>query len=271
MKLDVLAVCAHPDDAELHCGGLLLRAQDRGAAVGVLDLTRGESATLGTPEQRHQEAIAAGRLLGLALRENLALPDGRLDDGPDGLARLVDRLRRWRPRLVVTSHWDDHHPDHEACARLVRRACYLAGVGNWPSPGAAHHTEQVLYYLDRIGHQPQLVLDVTGVFERKTAAVLCFASQFAPAASETAPDTAPETGPPQPDRPGTASPNRPSAAGPDRPWTTLSSPDYLEGWQARHRYFGSLIGVRYGEGYALRTPVPLLDPLALLWGRRSPA
>jgi N-acetylglucosamine malate deacetylase 1 len=253
MRLDVLAVCAHPDDAELHCGGLLLRAGERGAAVGVLDLTRGECATLGTPELRRQEAAAAGRLLGLAVRDNLVLPDGRLCDGPDELARLVDRLRRWRPRLVVTSHWDDHHPDHEACARLVRRACYLAGVGNWPSPGAAHHPEQVLYYLDRIGHRPQLVLDVTDVFDRKTAAVLCFASQFA---------AAPGAAPADPARPATTAP---------RPWTTLSSPDYLEGWRARHRYFGSLIGVRYGEGYALRTPVPLLDPLTLLWGRRSPA
>ena len=249
MKLDVLAVCAHPDDAELHCGGLLLRAQERGAAVGVLDLTRGEAATLGTPEVRHREAEEAGRLLGLTLRDNLALPDGRLESGQAELTRIVERLRRWRPRLVVTSHWDDHHPDHEACARLVRRACSLAGIGNWPGPGAPHRPEQVLYYLDRIGHQPQLVLDVTDVFDRKAAAVCCFASQlYAP------------RDPAEDDDPGSP-----------RPWTTLSSSDYLDGWRARHRYFGSLIGVRYGEGYALRSPVPLLDPLALLWGRHSPA
>lgn len=244
MRLDVLAVCAHPDDAELHCGGLLLQARARGAEVGVLDLTRGEAATLGTPELRRREAEAGARILGLALRDNLEFPDGRLQPDQAYLEQIVERLRRWRPRLVVTSHWDDHHPDHEACSRLVRHACYLAGVGNRPEAGAAHRPEQVLYYLDRVGHQADLVLDVTEVFEQKSAAVRCFASQLhvsEPTDSEQ----------------------------PPRPRTPLSSADYLDGWQARHRYYGSLIGVRYGEAYALRSPVPLLDPLSLLWGRQS--
>ena len=251
MRLDVLAVCAHPDDAELHCGGLLLRARERGAVVGVLDLTRGEAATLGTPELRRREAEAAGRLLDLALRDNAGLPDGRLRAGQDELAQVVERVRRWRPRLVVTLHWDDHHPDHEACSHLVRRACYLAGIGGWPAAGLPHRPEQVLYYLDRIGHRPHLVLDVTDVFERKAAAVHCFASQLH-ADPDEAPDEAPDDDLPWPRTP-----------------TPLSSPDYLEGWRARHRYFGSLIGVRHGEAYVLRSPVPLLDPLALLWGRQG--
>jgi bacillithiol biosynthesis deacetylase BshB1 len=243
VRLDVLAVCAHPDDAELHCGGLLLQAQQRGAAIGVLDLTRGDAATRGTPELRRREAEAANRILGLAVRDNLALPDARLEVDQGHLTLIIERLRRWRPRLVVTSHWDDHHPDHHACSLLVRHACYLSGIGNHPAAGTPHRPEQVLYYLDRIGHQPHLVQDVSQVFEQKLAAVRCYASQLY-AESDV-------------------------SQGPDRLSTPLASVDYLETWRARHRHFGSLIGVRYGEGYVLRSPVALLDPLSLLWGRQG--
>lgn len=248
MRLDLLAVCAHPDDAELHCAGLLLQAQQRGAVIGVLDLTRGEAASRGTPEQRQQETGAANQILGLAVRDNLALPDARLQVDPNHVTAIIERLRDWRPRLVVTSNVDDHHPDHQACGRLVQHACYLAGVGNHPATGAPHRPEQVLYYLDRIGHRPHLVQDVSEVFEQKLAAVRCYASQLF---SDDDLSTEPS--------PGAAT----------QPSTPLASPDYLDTWRARHRYFGSLIGVPYGEGYRLRSPVPLLDPLSLLWGRQG--
>lgn len=241
MRLDVLAVCAHPDDAELHCGGLLLRARQQGATIGVLDLTRGEAATRGTPEVRGREAEAAARILGLDVRDNLGLPDTQLSVAQDYLKLIIERVRTWRPRLVVSAHADDHHPDHRATSQLVRDACYLAGIGKYPCEGVPHRPEQVLYYLDRIGHRPHLVQDVSQVFEQKVAAVRCYASQLY---SESDVDAG-------------------------RPSTPLASADYLATWRARHRYFGSLIGVRYGEGYVLRSPVPLRDPLSLLWGRQG--
>lgn len=246
MRVDVLAVCAHPDDAELHCAGLLLQARQRGAVIGVLDLTRGEAATRGTPELRQRETEAANQILGLAVRDNLALPDARLEVDQDHVKLVIERIREWRPRLVVTSNVDDHHPDHQACGRLVQHACYLAGIGNHPAGGTAHRPEQVLYYLDRIGRRPHLVQDVSPVFDQKVAAVRCYASQLY---SESDQLSGPGQG-------GARS-------------TPLASPDYLDAWRARHRYFGSLIGVPYGEGYVLRSPVPLLDPLSLLWGRQG--
>jgi bacillithiol biosynthesis deacetylase BshB1 len=260
VTLDILAVCAHPDDAELHCGGLLLQAQRRGAAVGVLDLTRGEAASRGTPELRRQESEAASRILGLTLRDNLGLPDARLQVDQDHLTPIIERIRSWRPRLVVTSHSDDHHPDHEACGTLVRHACYLAGIGNHPAGGSPHRPEQVLYYLDRVDHRPHLVQDVSDVFEQKLAAVRCYASQLYSAptpASAPRPEPAAESGLPM-------EPEQSSLHA-----TPLAAPDYLATWQARHRHFGSLIGVRYGEAYVLRSPVPLRDPLSLLWGREG--
>lgn len=245
--LDILAICAHPDDAELHCSGLLLMARQHGARIGVIDLTRGEAASRGTPELRQQEAAAAAAVLGLSLRENLGWPDARLasratvptaPEQSDYLTTLITLLRRHRPRMVLTSHWDDHHPDHAACSMLVQQACYLAGIGNYPASGQPHRPEQVLYYLDRLGHRPDLVQDISTVFAQKLVAVQCYASQL----------------------------HNPHG---QQIVTPLASPDYLTQWQGRQQYYGSLIGVPYGEAYVLRQPVPLANPLHLLWGRQG--
>lgn len=238
IEVDVLAICAHPDDAELHCGGLLLSAKSQGAKTAVLDLTRGEAASRGTVEIRAEEAKAGADVLGLSVRENLALPDALLSVKPEYIKLLVENIRRFRPKMVVTSHWDDHHPDHQATAQLVKEACYLAGIGNYPAKGNPHRPEQVMFYLDRLGHTPQLVVDVTGVFEQKLKAVKCYASQLYDANS-------------------------------DALQTPLAGNNFLADWQARHRYYGNQIGVTYGEAYVLRSPVPVNNPLDLIWGRQG--
>lgn len=235
--LDVLAICAHPDDAELNCAGLLLKASQQGARIGVLDLSLGEAASRGTPAIRQQETAAASLVLGLSQRENLNLPDSQLRVNTESLQLIVSKLRHYRPRMVISSHWEDHHPDHQATGTLVKQACYLAGIGNYDADGKAHRPEQVLFYLDRLAHTPHLVQDVSDVFEQKRAAVSCYASQL--------------------------------YDGSDGHTTTLSTAHYLEQWQGRHQYFGSLIGVKYGEAYLLRSPVPLNRPLDLLWGRQG--
>ncbi|MCJ8275172.1 MAG: bacillithiol biosynthesis deacetylase BshB1 [Psychrosphaera sp.] len=234
--IDILAICAHPDDAELHCGGLLLCAREHGALTGVLDLTRGEAASRGTPEIREKESAAASKLLGLTLRDNLGLPDGQLSVDGQYIQMIVEKIRQYQPRMVVTSHWDDHHPDHQATSMLVRQACYLAGIGNFAAQGTPHRPEQVLFYLDRLPHPPQMVQDISAVIEQKLAAVKCYASQLY---SEDDQQMA----------------------------TPLASNDFLEQWQSRHRHFGSLIGVKHGEAYVLRSPVALNNPMNLLWGR----
>lgn len=239
--VDILAVCAHPDDAELNCAGLLLMAKAKGARAAVLDLTRGEAASRGTPEIRQNESAVATRLLGLSARDNLGLADGQLAVQTETIQRIVAKIRHYRPKMVITSHWDDHHPDHQSTSKLVRQACYLSGIGNFPldsadDKAAPHRPEQVLFYLDRLGHTPHLVQDISTVFDKKLAAVKCYASQLYDI------DTQEVT-------------------------TPLAAADFLEQWQSRHRYYGSLIGVRYGEAYVLRSPVPINNPLDLLWGR----
>lgn len=180
-------------------------------------------------------------VLGLTLRDNLEAADAQLGMERQYLVAIIERLRLWRPRLVVTPHWDDHHPDHHYTSLLVRDACYLAGLPNYPASGTAHRPEQVLYYLDRVATAPHLIQDVSTVFEQKRQAVTCYASQFR---SE-------------------------NNTNDDGHATLLSAADFLARWRARHVHFGSLIGVTYGEGYVVRSPVALNNPMALLWGRQG--
>lgn len=238
MTLDVLAISPHPDDAELHCAGLLLQAQANGGRIGVLVLTRGELGSRGDPEQRARESAAAGRVLALDVHEHLALPDGfvRVDDA--SLSAVVGAIRRHRPALLVAPHWDDHHPDHVAASELARQAAYLSGLVKYPAPGTAHRPEQVLYYLDRVSVAPDLIVDVTPVMERKEQALRCHAGQLLPGTETQA-------------------------------QTPLSHPRFLDLWRARHAHHGALIGVEHGEAYVIRSPVPVRNPLDLCWGRRG--
>src|ERR1043165_3113994 len=129
-QLDVLAVFSHPDDAELSVAGTLLKLKSLGYRTGVCDLTRGEMGTRGTPEIRAQEALDAAKVLDLDLRVNLELPDGHLMLDEVSHQTVVRAVRRFRPQVLFTSHWDDPHPDHAATARIVREAARLATMRN---------------------------------------------------------------------------------------------------------------------------------------------
>lgn len=178
--LDVLAIAAHPDDAELTCGGTLARCAELGYRVGVLDLTRGETATRGTPEQRAEEAASAAEVLGLAVRDNAGLPDAGLFDTKESRDRLVGHLRRLKPSVVILPYHRGRHPDHRLAAELGRDACFLAGLGNYEG-GPAHRPRKVLHALtyreDPV--KPTFVVPLTPAqFERKMEAIRCYASQF---------------------------------------------------------------------------------------------
>lgn len=179
-RLEVLAVFAHPDDAELLCGGALAAGVDRGERVGILDLTRGELGSRGTAAIRQAEAEAAARVLGVHRRDNAGLPDGALEDSHDARRHLAGWLRALRPRVVVT-HWTgSRHPDHRAAAALVASAFFLAGLRNLDAAGEPFRPERLVLAtaFRQDAPPPSLVVDVTGVVERKLAAVACYASQF---------------------------------------------------------------------------------------------
>lgn len=179
--LDVLAVMAHPDDAELLCGGALAKCADAGQRTGIVDLTQGEAATLGSPEIRAREAAAAAAVLGLAERRNAGLPDTRLESTHENRRVLVALIRELRPRIVITHFVRGRHPDHRRAAELVYDACFLAGLRGFDADGQAHRPDKVVHALafreDAV--RPTFVVDVTRQMDRKLEAVACYTSQFA--------------------------------------------------------------------------------------------
>ena len=178
--LDLLAIMAHPDDAELLCGGALSKAAAHGERVGVLDLTRGEAATSGSVEIREQEAARSAEVMGLAVRKNAGLRDAGLmnDDASRGL--VVGLIRELRPRVIVTHCREGRHPDHRVAAQLAYDASFLSALKNYDAPGDAHRPEKVVHCLlfREDAPPPSFVIDITDHFETKMAAVACFESQF---------------------------------------------------------------------------------------------
>lgn len=178
--LDVLAIVAHPDDAELICGGSLLQSRARGERTGVLDLTRGELGSQGSSEQREEEAGKAGEILGLAVRRNAGFPDAHLANTGETRKEVVRHLRELRPRVVIT-HWlQGRHPDHRAAAELVYDACYLSGLKNFPASGTPFRPFKVVHALSfrEEPQKPTFVVDITDQMEGKLEAIAAYSSQF---------------------------------------------------------------------------------------------
>lgn len=179
--VDLLAIFAHPDDAELMCGGTLIRAKDLGHSTGILDLTRGEAGTRGTPEIRAQEAQAAARVLGVSVRENLGFPDAQLENSATARVKLIEAIRRLGPRVVILPYPGGRHPDHRVAGELGYDACYLAGLKNFPAQGEAHRPHKIVYalaYQEQESLKPTFVVDTTEAFDRKLEALRSYRSQF---------------------------------------------------------------------------------------------
>ncbi|GIW51552.1 MAG: bacillithiol biosynthesis deacetylase BshB1 [Gemmatimonadales bacterium] len=178
--VDLLAIAAHPDDAELTCGGTLAKAARQGYRTGILDLTQGEMGTRGNPETRQREAQEAARVLGVARRLNAGLPDARLSNDANSRRVLVEFIRQLRPRVVILPFPVGRHPDHRIASELGRDACYLAGLARYPAAGEPHRPAKILYALayreDPI--KPTFVVDISEEFELKLRAIRCYASQF---------------------------------------------------------------------------------------------
>ena len=178
--LDVLAVMAHPDDAELLCGGALAASADRGERVGILSLTDGGKGTHGSAEERALEAARAASILGIAVRESAGLPDAELLHTPEQRRIVVEWIRALRPRVVVT-HWTSgRHPDHRVAAELVADACFLAGLKRYPAGGQPFRPFKLVYAtaFREDADPPSFVVDVTAQMERKLDAIAAYGSQF---------------------------------------------------------------------------------------------
>ena len=179
-RLDILAVAAHPDDVELTCGGTLIKCVEAGYRVGVLELTGGESGSLGSAGQRAEEAAAAAGVMGLTVRENLGLPDARLEDTQENRLKLVRVFRRLGPRVLILQNEQWRHPDHAAGVALARAAAFLTGLKKIEGEGYVERPQKILYCQAYMEHapKPSFVVDITGQFERKLEAIMCYRSQF---------------------------------------------------------------------------------------------
>lgn len=182
MQVDLLAIMAHPDDAELLCGGTLARMAAQGYRVGILDLTAGESGSFGDRETRAKEAKNAAKILGVSDRVSAQLPDGRLENTPAARAAVATILRDMKPRTVIL-HWPDaRHPDHRAASQLGHDACFVAGMKAAADvTGTAHRPRKILYSLmyQEANVKPSFVVDVSEFIIRKLEAIFAFGSQFA--------------------------------------------------------------------------------------------
>ncbi|MGD2135085.1 MAG: bacillithiol biosynthesis deacetylase BshB1 [Gemmatimonadales bacterium] len=178
--IDLLTIAAHPDDAELTCGGTLVKAARQGHRTAIIDLTGGETGTHGNRETRSQEAAAAARIMGVAERVNADLTDAGVHNTDETRRTVVQLLRRFRPRVVIVPYPIGRHPDHRIASELARDASYLAGLANYAAAGEPHRPEKVLYTLayreDAV--KPTFVVDISDEFETKLEAIRCYASQF---------------------------------------------------------------------------------------------
>jgi N-acetylglucosamine malate deacetylase 1 len=221
--LDLLVVGAHPDDAEVHVGGLLALASERGLKGAILDLTVGELGTRGTAATRRAEALESARILGVD-RILLDLPDGRFDEGEANRLKVMAELRRLRPGLLILPAPEDRHPDHRRAHRLVSEAAYYAGLRNYPCPGEPWRPRATAWVGGENPGRPDLVVDVSRVWARRMAAFDAFGSQF-----RAEPAAAP---------------------------TRIAHPAFRRGVEGRAMHWGSLILADWAEGLFCEKPVP---------------
>jgi bacillithiol biosynthesis deacetylase BshB1 len=179
--LDLLIVAPHPDDAELGMGGSILRFKAEGLRVGVLDLTSGEPTPFGSPELRVQETAAATKFLGLDWRENLGLPNRSLEHTLEARRKLAEVFRRVRPKWLFAPYWVDAHPDHVAATSMIEAARFWSKLTKTDMAGEPFHPPRILYYSCvhlRVVDPPTFVVDISDEWDRKRAALECYASQF---------------------------------------------------------------------------------------------
>ena len=233
MKCDFLAIGAHPDDVELGCGGTIIKLIAEGKTVSVIDLTEGELGTRGTAETRAEEAANAAKILGISSRENLKLKDGFLNNSEDYQLKIVEKIRKYKPEIVLANAIDDRHPDHAKAAKLVSDACFLSGLKKIETfdndqPQEVWRPKHIFHYIQWKNVVPEFVIDISGFMEQKIEACLAYKTQFYnPESSE--------------------------------PATPISSMEFLEFLKARAVSFGRPAGFIYAEGFNVERTIGVND------------
>ena len=226
MKLDILAISAHPDDIELSCSGTLIAHKTQGYTTGILDLTEGEMSTRGTIETRQKESAEASQIMGLSLRENLGLSDAKFDLSFENQLRVIKVLRKFRPEIILANALYDRHPDHVRAAELIEEAVFKSGLVKIETEGekgiqSPWRPKKVFHYIQSVSLEPDFICDISAHMEEKMAAIRVFKSQFFDPKSK-------------------------------EPDTYISNPDFLKLIEARSREWGHRIGVSFGEGFVQR-------------------
>jgi bacillithiol biosynthesis deacetylase BshB1 len=238
MKLDILVFAAHPDDAELSCSGTIASQVAAGYRCGIVDLTRGEMGTRGTPELRMKEAARSAEILGLSVRENLGLEDIKFVNDWDHQMEVIKMIRKYQPEIVFANAIRDRHPDHSKGAELVQQAFFKAGLKKIPTvhegiEQMAYRPRKLYHYIQTDYIKPDFIVDISNFWKVKYNAIMAFRSQFYDPESE-------------------------------EPKTFISSPEFLDFIQARATEFGHRIGVKYGEGFTSSVTPGIKDITSLL-------
>jgi bacillithiol biosynthesis deacetylase BshB1 len=236
--LDILVIAAHPDDAELCCGGTILKEISLGKRVGVLDLTRGELGTRGTPEIRLKESEKASRLLGLSVRHNLELEDGFFENNSLHQKKIIPYIRKYRPGIILANAIDDRHPDHGRASQLAKEACFYSGLRQihtwWEEESQEAWRPKALYhYVQDRFIKPDFVVDISEFMQRKLEVLSAFSSQFYDPESK-------------------------------EPESYISTPEFLESIKARARELGKPIGATFGEAFTSDRYIGVKDLSQLL-------
>jgi bacillithiol biosynthesis deacetylase BshB1 len=229
--LDLLAIAAHPDDVEQTCGGTLLKTAEAGYRTGVLDLTAGDMGSRGNPELRIEESEEAGKILRLGWRGNLRFPDARLENALAGRMTIAAEIRRLRPHTVILPYWEGRHPDHYRAAEMCYEACFLAGLRKLDPASEPHRPFKILYASLYAKVTPSFVVDISAQFERRMESLLAYRSQYGEGGgrSDLFPDEA----------------------------------EIRERLAAVARFYGNLIGVRYGEPFVVKETLKVDDVVAM--------
>lgn len=241
MKLDILAIGVHPDDVELGCSGTIINELKNGKKVGIVDMTQGELGTRGTVETRYKESANASMIMGVHVRENLKMRDGFFENDETNKLKLISAIRKYQPAIVIGNVLHDRHPDHGRAGKMIADCCFLAGLAKIETKDEngkgqlRWRPSYVLHYIQDWYHEPDLLIDISDVFEQRMKAIEAYSTQFHSTDDKS-----------------------------DEPQTYISTPDFLDSVIARARMFGKRIGVKYAEGFISEKKIGIKSLNALI-------
>ncbi len=233
MKVDILAIGVHPDDIELSCSGTLIKHIQQGKSVAIVDLTQGELGTRGSAELRLKEADDSAKVLGVKHRENIGLADGFFDGSKSEMMKLISKIRKYQPQIVLANSIEDRHPDHGRAAKFISDACFYSGlrkietIENGKSQDA-WRPQSVYHYIQDYYIKPDFIVDISEQYDKKLESIMSFKSQF----------------------------YDPNSTEPSSP---ISGKEFLDFIEGRAMQYGRLINVKYGEGFIASRPIGIKD------------